>query len=137
MFGPICWPVNSEDNSSYSVAVGRQFASSCGFYFNCGLERPGHGSGSCPNLPACLKSPGPNLSLLHTDNNNNSNKGRFFNQPNDKDPKEKRDKPSRDTPAAGYETENTVQSKSCNSNDKSGTTPVSSAGIVTAQFKCC
>ena len=84
------------------------------------------------NLPACLKSPGPNLSLLHTDNNNNS-KGRFFNQPNDKDPKEKRDKLFRDTPAAGNETENTVQSKSCNSDDKSGTTPVSSAGIGTAQ----
>ena len=35
------------------VAVRRQYAASCGFCFNCGLEKPGHGSGSCPDPPTC------------------------------------------------------------------------------------
>ena len=54
------------------VSVRRKYAVACGlFCFNCGLERPGHGSGSCPEPPACSKCPSRHLSLLHSDNNRN------------------------------------------------------------------
>ncbi|KAL9975234.1 hypothetical protein ACROYT_G012368 [Oculina patagonica] len=68
------------------VAVRRQYAASCGFCFNCGLERPGHGSGSCPEPPACSKCPGRHLSLLHTDQTQDS---RRPNPPINKDSKDK------------------------------------------------
>ena len=49
------------------VAVRKQYEASCGFCFNCGVERPGHGSSSCPEPPVCSKCSGRHLSLLHTD----------------------------------------------------------------------
>ena len=49
------------------MAVRRQYAASCGFCFNCGVERPRHGSGSCPEPPAYSKCPWRHLSIFHTD----------------------------------------------------------------------
>ena len=72
------------------VAVRRQYAASCGFCFNCGVERPGHGSSSCPEPPACSKCPGRHLSLLHTDKVQD---GRRPNPPNNKEYNDKGDKP--------------------------------------------
>ena len=51
------------------VAVRRQYAASCGFCFNCGLEKPGHGSGSCPDPPACSVCSGRHIPLLHSESN--------------------------------------------------------------------
>ena len=62
------------------VAVRKQYATCCGFCFKCGVERPGHGSSSCLEPPACSKCPGCQLSLLHTDKVLD---GRRPNPPND------------------------------------------------------
>ena len=55
------------------VTVRKQFAVTYGYCFNCGLEKPGHGSASCPEPPACAKCSGRHLTLLHLDSYNNSN----------------------------------------------------------------
>ncbi|KAL9979137.1 hypothetical protein ACROYT_G016752 [Oculina patagonica] len=86
------------------VAVRRQYAASCGFCFNCGLERPGHGSGSCPEPPACSKCPGRHLSLLHTDQTQDS---RRPNPPINKDSKDKGDRPSATSYPTSHEGVNT------------------------------
>ena len=108
------------------VAVRRQYAASCGFCFNCGLERPGHGSGSCPDPPTCSKCPARHLTLLHTDGNNNSRRPCPQNNVNIND---KRDKPSNTALTATSEVRNT----NGNSDNKPGATPISPAGIATAQ----
>lgn len=53
------------------VSIRRQYAAAYGLCFNCGLERPGHGSSSCPEAPECSKCPTRHLSLLHTESNQN------------------------------------------------------------------
>lgn len=54
--------------------VRRQYAASYGFCFNCGLQRPGHGSGSCPEPPSCKRCSGRHLDILHEDRKTPSNK---------------------------------------------------------------
>ena len=111
------------------VAVRRQYAASCGFCFNCGLERPGHGSGSCPDPPACSKCPGRRLSLLHTDQTQDS---RHPNPPNNKDSKDKGDKPSATSQPTSHEGVNMGQTASADSG-KPETTSISSAGLSTTE----
>ena len=72
------------------VAVRRQYAASCGFCFNCSVERPGHASSSCPEPPACSKCPGHHLSILHT---GKAQDGRRPNPPYNKESNDKGDKP--------------------------------------------
>ena len=69
------------------VAVRRQYAASCGFCFNCTVEKPGHGS-VCTS--ACSKCPGHHLSLLHTDK---AQDGHYPNPLNNKESNDKGDKP--------------------------------------------
>ena len=111
------------------VAVRRQYAASCGFCFNCGLERPGNGSGSCPDPPACSKCPGRHLSLLHTDQTQDS---RRPNPPNNKDSKDKGDKPSATSHPTGHEGVNMGQTAIADSG-KPETTSISSAGLSTTE----
>ena len=111
------------------VAVRRQYAASCGRRFNCGLERPGHGSGSCPDPPACSKCPGRHLTLLHTESNDSSRRPSTRNNVNLND---KRVKSLDTAPLVDRKEENRGQNTG-NSDIKSGPTPISSAGIVTAQ----
>lgn len=54
--------------------VRRQYAASYGFCFNCGLQRPGHGSSSCPAPPSCKRCPGRHLDILHEDRKASSNR---------------------------------------------------------------
>ncbi|KAK3745279.1 hypothetical protein QZH41_003744 [Actinostola sp. cb2023] len=49
------------------VAVRRQYAASYSYCFNCGQARPGHGSSTCPTLPACKQCTAPHLDILHLD----------------------------------------------------------------------
>ena len=93
------------------VAVRRQYAASCGFCFNCGVERPGHGSGSCPEPPACSKCSGRHLSILHTDK---AQEGRRPNPPYNKESNDKVDKPPATPHPASHEGANTGQAASTN-----------------------
>ena len=111
------------------VAVRRQYAASCGFCFNCGVERPGHGSSSCPEPPACSKCPGRHLSLLHTDKVQD---GRRPNPPNNKESNDKGDKPPATSHPARHEGANAGQAASTNS-DKPEPISISSAGLSTAE----
>ena len=111
------------------VAVRRQYAASCGFCFNCGVEGPGHGCGSCPELPACSKCPGPNLSLLHNDKVQD---GHHPNPPNNKESNNKVDKPPATPHPASHEGVNTSQTASANSN-KLEPIPILSAGLSTTE----
>lgn len=111
------------------VAVWRQHVASCGFCFNCGIERPGHGSGLCPEPPACSKCPGHHLNLLHTDKAQN---GRRPNPPNNKESNNKGDKLLATSHPASHEGVNTSQTASTNS-DKPGTIPISSASLSTTE----
>lgn len=111
------------------MAVRRQYAASCGFCFNCGLERPGHRSGSCPDPPACSKCPDGHFSLLHTDLTQDS---RRPNPPNNKDSKDKGDKPSTTSYPACHERVNMGQTASADSG-KPETTSISSADLSTTE----
>ena len=102
------------------VAVRRQYAASCGFCFNCGVERPGHGSGSCPEPPACSKCSGRHLSILHTDK---AQEGRRPNPPYNKESNDKVDKPPATPHPASHEGANTGQAASTNS-DKPEPIPI-------------
>ena len=111
------------------VTVRRQYAASCGFCFNCGIERPGHGSGSCPEPPTCSKCSGRHLSILHTDK---AQEGRRPNPPYNKESNDKVDKPPATPHPASHEGANTGQAASTNS-DKPEPIPISSAGLSTAE----
>ena len=124
------------------VAVRRQYAASCGYCFNCGLERPGHGSGSCPDPSACSKCPGRHLTLLHTESNDSSRRPSTRNnvnlndkrvKPSDAAPSPAVSKPSDAAPLASDKEENKVQNTIGNPDNKSGPTPISLARIATAQ----
>ena len=124
------------------VAVRRQYAASCGYYFNCGLERPGNVSGSCPGPPACSKCPGRHLTLLHTKSNDSSrrpstrtnvNLNDERDKPSDAAPSLEVSKPSDAAPLASGKEKNRVQNTNSNSDNKAGPTQVSSGGIATAQ----
>ena len=111
------------------VAVRRQYAASCGFCFNCSVERPGHGSGSCPEPPACSKCPGRHLSILHMDK---AQDGRRPNPPYNKESNDKGDKPPATFHPTSHEGANTGQAASTNS-DKPEPIPISSAGLSTTE----
>ena len=111
------------------VAVRRQYAASCGFCFNCGVERPGHGSGSCPERPACSKCPGRHLSILHMDK---AQDGHRPNPPYNRESNDKGVKPPATSHPAGHEGANTSQAASSNSN-KPEPIPISSAGLSTTE----
>jgi hypothetical protein len=49
------------------VDVRRQYAVAYHFCFNCGKQRPGHGSGTCPEAPSCTRCNGRHLEILHKD----------------------------------------------------------------------
>ena len=105
------------------VAVRRQYAASCG------VEKPGYGSSSCPEPPACSKCPGRHLSLLHTDKVQD---GRRPNPPNNKESNDKGDKPPAISHPASHEGANTGQAASITS-DKPEPISISSAGLSTAE----
>ena len=88
------------------VAVPRQYAASCGFCFNCGVESPGNSPGSCPEPPACSKCRGRHLSLLHTDK---VQEGRRPNPPDNKESNDKGDKPPATLHPASHEGVNIIQ----------------------------
>ena len=111
------------------VAVRRQYAASYGFCFNCGIERPGHGSTSCPEPPACSKCPGRHLSLLHSDK---AQDGRRPNPPNNRESNDEVDKSPVTPRPARAEGVNTGQTASTNPR-KPETVPISSAGLSTTE----
>ena len=111
------------------VTVRWQYAASCGFCFNCGVERPGHGSGSFPEPPACSKCPGRHLSILHTDKVQD---GRRPNPPDNKESNDKSDKPPATPHPASHEGVNTCQTASAHSN-KPEPILISSAGLSTTE----
>ena len=111
------------------VAVRRQYAASYGFCFNCGIERPGHGSTSCPEPPACSKCPGRHLSLLHSDK---AQDGRRPNPPNNRESNDEVDKSPVIPRPARAEGVNTGQTASTNPG-KPETVPISSAGLSTTE----
>ena len=47
--------------------VRSQYAAAYRFCFNCGKQRPGHGSGTCPDTPSCRRCGGRHLDILHKD----------------------------------------------------------------------
>ncbi|XP_028513775.1 uncharacterized protein LOC110239139 [Exaiptasia diaphana] len=49
------------------VDVRRHYAAAYQFCFNCGKQRPGHGSGTCPDTPSCTRCNGRHLDILHKD----------------------------------------------------------------------
>ena len=93
------------------------------------FERPGHGSGSCPDPPACSKCPGRHISLLHTDQTQDS---RRPNPPNNKDSKDNGDKPSATSHPTSHEGVNMRQTASADSG-KPETISISSASLSTAE----
>ena len=115
------------------VAVRRQYAASCGFCFNCGLERPGHGSGSCPDPPACSVCSGRHIPLLHSESNYG---GRRFIPPNNRESNDKSDKPLATPKSPNSERGNVTPAASGDKSDKSvGKVPISSAAVATVQAK--
>ena len=116
-------------NKFEHVAVRRQFAASSGFCFNCGVGRPGYGSGSCPKPSACSKCPVRHLSLLLSDK---AQDGRRPNPPNNKESHAKGDKPPVTPNPTGYERANAGKFTSANS-VKPETIPISSAGLSTSE----
>ena len=111
------------------ASVRRQYAASCGFCFNCSIEKPGHGCGLCPEPPACSKYPGHHLCLLHTDR---AQHGRCPNPPNNKEPNDKGDKPLATLHPAIHEGVTSSQTASNNS-DNPEEIPLSSAGLSTTE----
>ena len=110
------------------VAVQRQYAASCGFFFNCGIERPGHGSGLCPKPPTYSKCPGRHHSFLHTDKVQDRRRP----SPSDyKESNDKGDKPPATPHPTSHEGVNTSRTASANSN-KLEPIPISSAGSSTS-----
>ena len=102
---------------------------SCGFCFNCSIERPGHGLGSCPEPPTCSECPGHHLSLLHTDKVQDGCRP----SPSDnKESNDKGDKPPATPHPATHEGVNTSRTASANSN-KLEPIPISSAGLSTSE----
>lgn len=106
-----------------------QYLVSCGFCFNCGVERPGHDSGSCPEPPAWSKCLGRHLSILHTD------KAQYGRRPNPLSHKESNaygDKLPAIPHPASHEGSNTSQTASTNL-EKPKPIPISSARLSTTE----
>ena len=115
------------------VAVRRQYAASCGFCFNCGLEKPGHGSGSCPDPPACSVCSGRHIPLLHSESNYG---GRRFIPRNNRESNDKSDKPLATPKSPNSERGNATPTASGDKSDKSvRKVPISSAAVATVQAK--
>ena len=115
------------------VAVRRQYAASCGFCFNCGLEKPGRGSGSCPDPPACSVFSGRRIPLLHSESNYD---GRRLIPLNNIESNDKSDKPLTTPKSPSSERGNATPTASGDKSDKSvRKVPISFAAVATGQAK--
>ena len=107
------------------VAIRKQYALSYGYCFNCGLEKPGHGSTSCPEPPACTKCAGRHLTLLHVESPNRCKQGsRRTNATKGKE------KPTSDLASINSNSESKVQGVNSVSNEHNKIS-VSSAAVST------
>ena len=59
----VCPTINQCDH----VDVRRQYAAAYHFCFNCGKQRPGHASRTCPETPSCTHCNDRHLEILHKD----------------------------------------------------------------------
>ena len=117
----------------YYQTMRRQYAASCGFCFKCGLEKPGHGSGSCPDPPACSVCSGQHIPLLHSKSNYG---GRRFIPQNNRQSNDKSDKPLVTPKPPNSKKGNVTPTVSGDKSDKSvRKVPISSAAIATVQAK--
>ena len=117
------------------VSVRRQYAASCGFCFNCGLERPGHGSGSCPDPPACSVCSGRHVPLLQFESNYG---GRRFIPRNNRESNDKSDKPLATLKSPNSERGNVTPTASGDKSDKSvRKLPIFPLPLRLCKRKCC
>ena len=115
------------------MAVRRQYAASCGFCFNCGLEKPGHGSGSCPDPRACSVCSGRHIPLLYSESHYG---GCRFIPRNNRESNDKSDKPLATPKSPNSERGNVTPTASGDKSDKSvRKVPISSAAVATVQAK--